>query len=102
MPLAPGSYDVEAVNAQGQTVSSQDITIGSTNAEADFNLRTPTTAATRYTPPAPAPIDRPAIVRPSFQAAALIVRPSIQAPAPAAPVNPLTFITTWTHTGPLP
>jgi uncharacterized protein YkwD len=116
MPLSAGSYDVEAIDSNGRTVSSQDVTIGSTNAGADFNLLSPTSAPTRYTPSAP-------VVRAAAQVSASIVRAPIQAanpapapnptpaakpaqapnPAPAAypvqapaPANPLSFITSWT------
>ncbi len=90
MPLAAGTYDVQAINSNGQTLGSQDVTIGSTNVEADFNLLSPTTAANQYSPPAPAP-------RPVVQVSAPIVQTAFQAPTPApAVVNPLSFITSWT------
>ena len=102
MPLAPGNYDVKAIGANGQVLSSQDLTIGSTNVEADFNLLSPTTAANQYIappPPAPpAPVVRPmaqaAVVRAAIQAP-VMQQATFQAPAPAS-TNPLSFITSWT------
>ncbi len=91
MPLAPGSYDVEAIGANGQTLGSQDVTIGSTNVEADFNLLSPTTAGSQYSPPPPAP----AVVNFSARAVVAVSGPDA-APAAPAPVNPLSFITSWT------
>lgn len=95
MPLAPGSYDVEAIDSSGRTISSQDVNIGSTNAGADFNLLSPTSAGNRYT--APAPVVRAAV---QVQPSAPVVRAAVQAPTPApaapAPMNPLSFITSWT------
>ncbi len=102
MPLAPGNYDIKAIGGNGQVLSSQDITVGSLNVEADFNLLSPTSASSQFTPPppaapAPAPVVRAAVVQapaPVLQAA--VVRAAIQAPAPAAPSSPLSFITSWT------
>ncbi|HWE40095.1 MAG TPA: CAP domain-containing protein [Isosphaeraceae bacterium] len=98
MPLAAGSYDVEAIGSNGQTLSSQDVTIGSTNAEADFNLLSPSSASSQYT--APAPVVRAAVQVSAPQVSAPIAQAVIQAPTPTpaapAPVNPLSFITSWT------
>ena len=98
MPLAPGTYDLQAIGSNGQTLSSQDVTIGGVNVEADFNLLSPATASSQYTPPPPPPVVQvpppPPVV---VQAAPVVKAAVVQAPTPApAPVSPLSFITSWT------
>lgn len=110
MPLAPGNYDLQAIAAGGQVLSSQDVTVGSLNVEADFNLLSPATAANQYVAPAPKPAPAPAPVPQAPVVKAAVVQAQVQAPAPApapAPVqapaapapastDPLSFITSWT------
>lgn len=106
IPLAPGNYALQAIGANGQVLSSQDVSIGSTNAEADFDLLSPSTAANQYVAPAPAVVQAPV-----FRAAMAQVQtptptptpvvqtsaPVVQAPAPVSlSSNPLNFITSWT------
>jgi cell division septation protein DedD len=61
MPLAPGNYEVDAIQ-NGKVVSSQNITVGSTNVKADFNLSSPSFVSNsiRTTTPTPAPVQAPA------------------------------------------
>jgi uncharacterized protein YkwD len=103
MPLAPGSYDLMAVGSNGQVLSSQNISIGSTNVEADFNLLSPSTASNQYTAPTPAPapaavtIQAPVVQAPVVQAAVIQApTPVTQAPTSTSSSNPLNFITSWT------
>jgi uncharacterized protein YkwD len=99
MPLSAGSYEVDAIGSNGQTLSSQNISIGSTNVEADFNLLSPTTASNRYTAPAstpaPAPIAQASVVRSAAQVATPAPAPA-PAPTPSAPASVFSGVTFWT------
>ena len=95
MALAPGNYAIKALGANGRVLSSQNVSINGVNAEADFNLLSPSSAPSQYTPPAPAPAPAPA---PVVQAP-VVQAPVVLAPAPApapVPASPLAFITSWT------
>jgi uncharacterized protein YkwD len=58
MPLASGSYEVDAIQ-NGKVVSSQNITVGSMNVKADFNLSSPSFVSNSIRTPAPAPAPTP-------------------------------------------
>lgn len=102
MPLAQGNYAIKAIGANGQVLSSQNLSVGSTNAEADFNLLSPSNAANQYVAPPP-PVQAP-VVRAAIQAQTVQIpvaqAPTVQGASVQAPTSvsssPLSFVTSWT------
>jgi uncharacterized protein YkwD len=108
MPLAPGNYTVTATS-DGKIVRSQNVTIGSVNVEADFNLNDPwqggapaaapvVSLATRITPtitpstpaptPPPAPVTpAPVVITPPAPTTPPVVKVSYTQPTTPTPTN---------------
>lgn len=82
IPLTPGNYTI-AAKVNGQTVGSNQVTVGDQNVEVDYNLTNLPAPAPASTP-TPAPV-APAVVTP---AAAPVVAAAIATPAAAAPAAP--------------
>jgi uncharacterized protein YkwD len=103
MALPAGNYQVSAVQ-NGQVVSSQNITMGSVNALADFDLSTPTFVSNPTPTPTPSPSPAPAPAPTPAPAPVTVNVSQIQSqpatPAPAAPsgssiMSLLSSITSW-------
>jgi uncharacterized protein YkwD len=105
MALPAGNYQVSAVQ-NGQVVSSQNITMGSVNALADFDLSTPTFVSNPTPTPTPSPSPAPAPAPAPTPAPAPVtvnvsqIQSQPATPAPAAPsgssiMSLLSSITSW-------